>query len=399
MTGIRAAEAVIAAGAMKKISDRPAPVIQSIETRIIDAPTTRRHRLSNTAISHQSYVLVRIALCDGAIGYGEAATLGGPRWAEESVESIKAVIDSYLGPALIGQEAPAFEANRIRMQKAAVRNHAAKAGVESALFDAVGHSFGLPAHMLLGGAVRNAAEVIWAMASGDVEQEIEEAKAKLAARLHRSFKIKIGFQTPAEDLRRLTRLREALPDVTLVVDVNQGWSEATARRYMPALAELGVDLVEQPLPAGQMEALARVTAASRVPVMIDEGAFSAAEIARAGAIHAADVLSLKLVKSGGLLDLRRAAAIADAHGLELYGGCLLESGLGAAAHMAVFSTLPRLQWGTEHFGPQILVRDIVSKGPEFRDFQIHLPEGPGLGITLDEDIVDEFARSGWTSAA
>lgn len=373
------------------------PRIESVETRIVDAPTTRKHKLSNTAISHQSYVLVRVALSDGSIGFGEAATLGGPRWAEESVESIASAIEKYLAPAVMSQNAGAFEANNLRMQKAAQRNFAAKAGLETALFDAVGHSLGLPVLQLLGGAVRRSCEVIWAMASGDVEQEIEEAKGKIAARKHRKFKIKIGFQSPSEDIRRLQKLTDALPDIDLVVDVNQGWSEATACRYMPALAELGVALVEQPLPAGQMEALARVTASSPVPVMIDEGAFTAAEIARAGALHAADVLSLKLVKSGGLMNLKRAAAIAEAHGMELYGGCLLESGLGAAAHMAVFSTLPRLEWGTEHFGPQILVNDIVSKGPEFRDFEIHLPDGPGLGIVIDETRVDDLARSGWTS--
>jgi muconate cycloisomerase len=375
------------------------PIVESIETRIVDVPTTRQHKLSNTSISHQSYTLVRIALSDGAIGYGEGATLGGPRWSEESAESISSVINTYLAPALVGQPGAAFEANALRMAATASRNFSAKAAVESALFDAVGHSLGLPAHQLLGGAVRREFEVIWAMASGDVEQEIEEARGKIAARLHRAFKIKIGFKSPEADLRRLTRLKEALPDIRLVVDVNQGWSEATACRFMPALEELGVDLVEQPLPAGQMEALARVTAASRVPVMIDEGAFTSAEVAQAGALHAADVLSLKLVKSGGLLNLKRIAGIASAHGMELYGGCLLESGIGAAAHLAVFATLPKLEWGTEHFGPQILMQDIVNRGPEFRDFAIHLPDGPGLGIEIDEDLIRDLSRGNWTSSA
>lgn len=374
------------------------PTIRSVWSRIIDVPTARRHRLSNTSVQRQSYVIVRVELSDGSIGHGEAATLGGPRWAEESVESIKSVVDAYLAPALAGAPALDFEANATRMAKAATRNFGAKAAVESALIDAAGHALNLPAHRLLGGAVRHSIEVIWAMASGDTDQEIEEARGKLAEKLHRNFKIKIGFQSPEEDMRRLTRLVEALPDASIVVDVNQGWNEATAKRYMPQLAEMEVDLVEQPLPAGDMDGLARVTADSRVPVMIDEGAFTDAEVARAGALHAADVLSLKLVKSGGLFNLKRAAAIATAHGLELYGGCLLESGLGAAAHLAAFSTLPALHWGTEHFGPRILVEDIVTKGPTFHDYQIHLPEGPGLGVTLNDAFVDSVARSGWSAA-
>jgi muconate cycloisomerase len=85
--------------------------------------------------------------------------------------------------------------------------------------------------------------------------------------------------------------------------------------------------------------------------------------------------------------------------MELYGGCLLESGIGAAAHLAVFATLPKLEWGTEHFGPQILMQDIVNRGPEFRDFAIHLPDGPGLGIEIDEDLIRDLSRGNWTSSA
>lgn len=372
------------------------PVISCIETRIVDLPTTRIHKLSNTQIQHQSIVLIRAFLSDGTVGYGEAATLGGPRWSEESVESIKSVIDTYLAPALIGKSAAAFEANARIMGKAAARNNSAKAGVEAAMYDAMGKSIGLSAQQFLGGANRDKIEVLWAMASGDADQEIEEARGKFAAREHRRFKIKIGFATPREDLVRLNRIVEALPECEIVVDVNQGWTEATAKRWIPALEELGVALIEQPLPAGQMAALARITSRSTVPIMIDEGAFSHADIARAGAIHAADVLSLKLVKSGGLMAMREAASIARAHGLELYGGCLLESGLGAAAHLMVLATLPELAWGTEHFGPRILRTDILdSGGIEFRDFALHVPQGPGLGVRIDEALLDDLSRTGW----
>src|SRR6185295_19657092 len=77
--------------------------IRSVNAAIVDAPTRRRHKLSNTEITHQGYVLVRILLDNGVTGIGEASTLGGPRWAEESVESIKAAVTNYLGPALLGQ--------------------------------------------------------------------------------------------------------------------------------------------------------------------------------------------------------------------------------------------------------------------------------------------------------
>lgn len=368
--------------------------IAAIETRIVDCITTRRHKLSNTEITHQSYVIVETKLASGAVGYGEASTLGGPRWSEESVEAIKANIDTYIAPALIGQPALGFEANGMRMKKAVSRNSSARAAVDSALYDAVGKTLDLPATAFLGGPVRDRIEVLWALASGDADQEIEEAKAKLAAREHRRFKIKLGFYDPAEDMVRLRKIMSAMPEGTeMVVDVNQGWSEATAIRYLPELAEMNIALIEQPLRPGLMEATARVAARSSIPIMTDEAAFSTQEIAQNAAAATGSVYSLKLVKSGGLMEMKRAAGVAQAFGMELYGGCLLESGIGAAAHMAVFSTLPALEWGCEHFGPRILANDLTSDGLAYKDFHIELPDGPGLGFTVDADVLRDVTRA------
>ncbi len=389
MPGIAAPSHPIALGDLARGRE-----IVAVETVIVDVPTARQHRLSNTEITVQSYVIVKVALADGTLGYGEAATLGGPRWAEESVEAIKANIDSYLAPAVLGRSALSFEANQLAMQMAASRNNAARGGVDAALFDAAGKSLGLPAHQLLGGALRDRIEVLWALASGDADQEIEEARAKLAAREHRRFKIKLGFHSPAEDMARLARIVAALPGCEIVCDVNQGWSEATAIRYVPQLAELGVVLIEQPLRPGLAAATARVAARSPIPIMTDEAAFTGPEIVAQAMAGAGSVYSLKLVKSGGLMELKRAAAIAQACGMELYGGCLLETGLGAAAHLAVFSTLPRLEWGCEHFGPRIVKTDLTNGEVVFRDFHIHCPSGPGLGVTINETALRSLTRKG-----
>ena len=246
------------------------------------------------------------------------------------------------------------------MDAAAKRNNAAKAAIESALFDAVGRTLGVPAVQLLGGVVRERMPVFWTLASGDPAQEIEEAEAKLAARLHDRFKIKIGAQPLADDLARLRRIAAALEGrATLIVDANQAWDEATAVRAMPALADMGVTLVEQPLPAWNIAGLARVRARSAVPVMADECVFTPHDMMAVAEAAAADTLSLKLVKHGGLLGLRKVAAVAEAAGVSLYGGCLLESSIGAAAHLHAFAGLRTLAWGCEHFGPHILTEDLA----------------------------------------
>ena len=368
--------------------------IHSVHSVILDVPTQRRHRLSNTSVDRQSFVHVAVRLNNGVVGNGEASTLGGPRWSEESVEAIKANIDTYLAPCLIGQPASGIEAANLRMDQAAKRNAAAKSALNSALLDALGLTLNVPVATLLGGPVRDRFPVIWTLASGNAGQEAEEAQSKIEAGTFNRFKIKLGFANPADDIERLAILRRSLPGETLLVaDVNQAWDEATCLRWFPALEDLDIGLIEQPLPAGRVEGMARLAARTRIPLMLDEAVFSADEALRATTLGAGSVLSLKLCKHGSAQALQRIAAIADAGGLLLYGGCLLESSLGAAAHLAVFSTLPRLQWGTEHFGPRIVVHDTTLKGLEYQDYEVLLPTDPGLGVTPDPAIVDAYKRT------
>ncbi|SFL13027.1 muconate/chloromuconate family cycloisomerase [Falsiroseomonas stagni] len=368
--------------------------IQAIRSTIVDVPTVRRHKLSSLSVTAQSYVIVEVRLANGAEGIGEAATLGGPRWSEESVEAIKANIDAHLAPALIGHQADRFEATGVLLDSAAKRNNAAKAAIDTALFDAVGRTLGVPAHQLLGGLVRDSLPVLWTLASGDPAQEIEEAEAKLAARLHDTFKVKIGALSPDADLARMRRLTTALAGrARFIVDANQAWDETTANRCLPMLAELGVTLVEQPLPAWNVAGMARVRARSAVPLMADECVFSTHDMLGVAQAAAADVVSLKLVKHAGLLNLHKVAAVAEAAGIGLYGGCLLESSIGAAAHLQAFAGLRELAWGCEHFGPQILTDDLVEEPLRFEDFRVHLPAGPGIGVTLDRDKLRRYARA------
>ncbi|HUN41416.1 MAG TPA: muconate/chloromuconate family cycloisomerase [Acetobacteraceae bacterium] len=367
--------------------------IAAVRSTIVDVPTVRRHKLSQTSVTAQSYVIVEVCLANGVTGIGEAATLGGPRWSEESVEAIKANIDCYLAPALQGLTADRFALAGARMDAAAKRNTAAKAALETALFDVVGKTLGVPAALLLGGVVRERVPVLWTLASGDAGQEIEEAECKLAARLHDTFKVKIGALAPQEDLARLHRLAKALEGrARLIVDANQAWDETTALRYLPGVTELDVRLVEQPLPAWNLAGMARVRSRTTVPLMADECAFSVQDMAAVAQAAAADVVSLKLVKHGGLLGLHKVAAVAEAAGIGLYGGCLLESSIGAAAHLHAFAGLRELAWGCEHFGPQILTDDLATEPLHFADFHVHLPPGPGIGVTIDRDKLRRFAR-------
>ncbi|MGA9524328.1 MAG: enolase C-terminal domain-like protein, partial [Myxococcaceae bacterium] len=113
------------------------------------------------------------------------------------------------------------------------------------------------------------------------------------------------------------------------------------------------------------------------------------ELARSGA---AEVFAVKIEQAGGLYAAKRVGAIADAAGIELYGGTMLEGAVGTVAAAHVFSTFPKLQWGTELFGPLLLTEEILVEPLRYEEFHLTVPTGPGLGIQLDESRVNAFRR-------
>ncbi|MDR3381266.1 muconate/chloromuconate family cycloisomerase [Cupriavidus basilensis] len=368
--------------------------VTSVEAILVDLPTIRAHQLAMTTMQRQTLVIVRLRCSDGIEGIGEATTIGGLSYGDESPEGIKLTIDTYLAPALAGIDACNIHAAMQRLASVARGNRFAKSALESALLDAQGKRLGLPLSELLGGAVRPNLACLWTLASGDTGRDIEEAESLLAERRHNTFKLKIGRRSVRDDVAHVSAIKRALGDrARVTVDVNQAWNEADAATGIAMLEAAGIDLVEQPVPREQRGALARLAARFVVPVMADEavcGPEDAMELAR---IAGADVFALKISKSGGIFEMLRTAAVGDAAGIALYGGTMLEGSVGTIAAAHGFATLPRLAWGTELFGPLLLKDDVVTARPEYRDFALHLPVGPGLGLTLDEDKLAHYRRA------
>jgi muconate cycloisomerase len=367
--------------------------IISVEAILVDLPTIRAHQLAMATMQQQTLVIVRLRSSDGIEGLGEATTIGGLAYGEESPEGIKLTIDTYLAPALTGLDATNINGAMLKLNKVARGNRFAKCAIETALLDAQGKRLGVPVSTLLGGAVRKTLPVLWTLASGDTQRDIEEAEMLLAERRHNTFKLKIGRRGVREDVAHVSKIKAALGDrAKVTVDVNQAWSELDAALGIEALEAAGVDLIEQPTPREQRGALARLASCFIVPIMADEavtGPEDALELVRGAC---ADVFALKIAKSGGIYAMLRTAAIADAAGVSLYGGTMLEGSVGSIASAHGFSALPQLNWGTELFGPLLLKDDIVTARPQYRDFDLHLPEGPGLGLHIDEEKLAFYRR-------
>lgn len=367
--------------------------ITSVEAILVDLPTIRAHQLSMATMQQQTMVVIRLRSSDGIEGIGEATTIGGLSYGEESPEGIKLTIDTYLAPALVGQDATNINAAMLKLNKVARGNRFAKSGIETALLDAQGKRLGVPVYSLLGGAARETLPVLWTLASGDTHRDIEEAEMLLAERRHNVFKLKIGRRSVRDDVAHVSKIKAALGDrAKVTVDVNQSWNEVEAALGIAALEAAGIDLIEQPTPREQRGALARLAARFIVPIMADEGISGPEDALDLVREACADVFALKIAKSGGIYGMMRAAAIADAAGVLLYGGTMLEGSIGSIASAHGFSALPQLAWGTELFGPLLLKDDIVTVRPQYRDFELHLPEGPGLGLKIDEEKLAFYRR-------
>ena len=369
------------------------PRIETVGTTLVDLPLHRPHQFRDSTMDVQAVLLVRVATGDGVVGVGEGVVPGGPWWGGESVETMQVVIDRYLAPLAVGADLGRLPALRGRMDRLVAANPFAKCALETAMWDAWARTLGLPLSALLGGRCRDSLPVTWAIGAADPDVVVEEALAKVESGGHASIKLKMGALEPAADTARVEKIASSLAQVASVrVDLNGAWDELTATRLLPRLQQAGIDLVEQPTPAWDLDALARLSGLLRIPVMADESLRSDHDALTLATRRAADVFSLKIGKSGGYLATQRIAAVAQAAGIPCHGGTGIESSLGTLAGAHLLATLPAVTYGSELFGPLLMTDGLLAEPLDYRDGALHLPDGPGLGIDLDEDRVARYAR-------
>jgi muconate cycloisomerase len=307
---------------------------------------------------------------------------------------MQVIIERYVAPLLLGRHVDDIAAISRDINDVVAANLYAKAAVEVALHDAWARCLGVPVHTLLGGLARTCVPVTWALGTEPAAVVVEEALGKLDAGLHHSFKLKMGAVEPAEDVARVCTVTEKLRGAAGVrVDINARWDRLTALTYLPRLAEAGVEMVEQPVPGAEFEALAEINRALSIPVMADESLRTPTDALRLASSRAADIFSLKTTKSGGLRATRAIAEIAAAAGIPCHGGTAIEGPVGTAATLHLACATPAVTWGSELFGPLLMREELLTTPLRYVGGSLHLPDGPGLGVELDPAAVRAFTRS------
>lgn len=298
---------------------------------------------------------------EGLVGRGEGAAAS---YHGETRDTMLAALAAWA--PLLGDDPWDRVRLLARLEAARPGNHAALSAVDAALWDLAGQAAGQPVYRLLG--LHPDAVPLSSLTLGLAEWPVMERKLD-EARDYPILKIKMGVEGDLELLRRVrahTRQR-------LTVDANSGWTREVAARRVREVADLGVEFVEQPLPADDADGLRLLYESSPIPIVADESVCVASDLPRfVGAVHGVNV---KLAKTGGLTEALRLVAAARAHGMTVMFGCMVESSLGitAAAHLSPLADHLDLD------GHWLLARDPFRGAPGERG-EIRLADEPGLGV-------------------
>lgn len=323
-------------------------------------------------------IVVIIHTDTGHVGYGEApatAVITG-----DTHGSIIEAIRKFISPRIIGQEIANL--NRITglIQGALEKNNSAKAAVEIAVYDLFGQLYGAPLYKMLGGGD----PVITTDITISVDY-IEKMVADSIAAVDRGFeslKIKVGKDIGV-DIERVKAIYAAVEGRALLrLDANQGWTAKEAVYALQTLEDAGVrlELVEQPVKAQDLEGLKYVTDRVHAPIMADESVFGPVEVIDLIRMRAADIINIKLMKTGGLSKAIQIADIAAMHQVECMIGCMIETSISVAAavHLAVAKS--NVITKVDLDGPSLCAFNPVDGGVIFNESEITVTDAPGLGI-------------------
>jgi len=335
-------------------------------------------------------VLLEITSSGGVVGWGEAAP-----WEvfTGTAEAAFVALDQYLRAALIGQPVHAIRSVMQVLDRVLVHHEEAKAAVEMALFDIVGKLTGLPVAELLGGRVRDEIPLSFSIADPDFDADLARMR-RMVPEGNRVYKVKTGVNSHRDDLAHLAAIRQEFGDtIDLRVDYNQALPPFGAIACLRDVAQFQPTFIEQPVPRDCLTALASYARDLDTPILADESCFSARDLLDIIRLDAADAISVKLMKTGGMLRAQALMAIADAAHLPGYGGTLWEGGVALAAGTQLIAATPGISLGCEFYMPHhVLTEDVLEERIENRNGHVIVPTKPGLGVSVSDYSIKENAQ-------
>jgi L-Ala-D/L-Glu epimerase len=359
--------------------------ITAIHLNAIHLPLIEPFVISYHTYDYMPSIIVKIETDEGMIGYGEGVAdehVTGETW-----EGTFHILKNTIAPALIGKKPLEIEKIHDIMDKLIYAAPTAKAAIDIACYDLLGKKLNVPVYQLVGGRFHEEFPITHVLSIAEPEEMAKEA-AKMKELGYRSFKMKVGTKTK-DDVARIKAVRaEVGEDIAIRVDVNQGWKNSSSTiTALTELSEEGIDWVEQPVAADDIDGMVEVKSKTSIPLMIDEGLKGVREMREIIQKRAADKVNIKLMKCGGIYPAVKLAHQAELAGMECQVGSMVESSVGSAAgfHVA-FSK--KIITSVELTGPLKFAKDIGNLKYEVPF--IRLAEKPGLGIEVNEDTLKEL---------
>lgn len=352
--------------------------ISSIEAKIFKTPYLKPFTIALGTILAVETVLLRIVTEDGLTGYGEGSTYSAVtgNYPEDILNFVNRIKHK-----LIGADADDIAGIHALLDCESAASTPAKAAIDIALYDLKGKRANMPLYRLLGGSSPN----VYSDCTVGINKR-EEMAAHARELVKQGFtilKIKTGVNIE-DDIGNLTAIRKEVGDsIILRIDANQGWNAKETILAMKKMEALGIDEVEQPLPAFNLEGLAFVRNHISQNLMLDESVHSPFDALKAIKAEAADIINIKLMKSAGILPALKINAIAEAAGIPCMVGCMLETWIGVTAGAHLAASQPNITLADLDSHMKLNKTDIITGGFEQCGSRITLTEKSGLGVDVD----------------
>ncbi|MEO0944268.1 MAG: enolase C-terminal domain-like protein [Pseudomonadota bacterium] len=335
-------------------------------------------------------IVLRLTSEDGTAGFGEASP-----WSvfTGSPEASFAALDRYIRPHVVGRSIAERTAITQDAARAVAHCTEAKAALESALLDLEGRILGQPVHALLGGKTCDTIPLSVSIANPDWAQD-ETLLSRLREDGVRIVKLKTGFAGHKFDMVRLERLATDWPEMAVRVDYNQGLAPENAIAQVKEVASMKPDFIEQPVAAPLYDLMAEIKHSIDVPLLADESVFGPDEMTRAIRENICDGVSVKVMKSGGLIRAQEVARIAASADLTAYGGDMFEAGLAHLAGAHMIAATPEITLGCEFYQARYFLHEDILETPFPCDGgHVQISDAPGLGIRPDIAKLNHYAKA------
>lgn len=358
--------------------------IVDVKLGMLKVPLITPFKTALRTVEYVEDVVVMLETDTGHIGYGNApatAVITG-----DTHGSVIEAIRTVFTPLLLGRNVADLNQLTRQIAAAMIHNTSAKAAVEIALYDLFAQSYQTPLYRLLGGGESSLTTDI-TISIDYIDKMVADAE-RAVERGFEILKLKVGKDIGL-DIERIRAVYAAVKGRALLrLDANQGWSPKQAVRAIRSLEDAGVhlELVEQPVKARNLDGMCYISERVKTPIMADESIFGPHEVMEVIQRNAADIINIKLMKTGGISSALKIADLAGLYDLECMVGCMLETSIGvsAAAHIAAAKSpvVSKLDLDV----PSLCQFDPVVGGATYRDADIILNETPGLGIEKVEGL-------------